>query len=308
MGRPLHDQLIARGILCRIYGPVGSHEDLLPYLVRRLLENGANSSFVNQIANAKTPLEKLIASPVTLVRSYAEIRNPRIPLPKDIYGTARVNSKGLDLSHLSELQQLAEQMSQFDNYLWQATPLRQPMNNQLAEIIKNPSDHRQIVGHCLSASKTDVEQALKNAEHAFFDWQQRCVDERADLLLKAAELLEKHRAELICLTVREAGKTLAAGIAEVREAVDFCRYYSAIARHILAPQILPGPTGETNTLFMRGRGPIVCISPWNFPVAIFTGQIAAALMAGNTVIAKPAEQTPLVRTVYRGIISFGRYS
>lgn len=294
MGRALHDLLIEREILCRIYAPVGSHEDLLPYLVRRLLENGANSSFVNQIADPQTPLEKLVASPVARVRAYTQIPNPCIPLPKDIFAPVRVNSAGLDLSDPRELQILEKAMQKWTDYLWQATPLCQPMNHSRAEIVRNPADHRQIVGHVLPAAKADVESALTRSKQAFPEWNQRPVRERADLLLTAAELLEKHREELICLTAREAGKTLAAGIAEVREAVDFCRYYSQLALDLLSPHDLPGPTGESNTLRLSGRGPMACISPWNFPIAIFTGQIAAALITGNTVIAKPAEQTPLV--------------
>ena len=146
----------------------------------------------------------------------------------------------------------------------------------------------------MTATKADVEQAIVNAVQAFPAWNRRTVQQRADILLKAAELFEQHREELICLTAREAGKTLAAGISEVREAVDFCRYYSQIALKMLADQTMPGPTGESNTLRLSGRGPLLCISPWNFPIAIFTGQIAAALITGNAVIAKPAEQTPLV--------------
>lgn len=294
MGRALHDQLIERGILCRIYAPVGSHQDLLPYLVRRLLENGANSSFVNQIAHPQTPLEKLIASPVAAVRTFTTIPNPKIPLPRDIYGPGRSNSAGLDLSDPRVLQHLETAMHAFKNHLCQATPLRQPMNNRQAELVRNPADQRDIVGHVLMATKADVEQALANAVQAFPAWNQRSVRERADLLLKTAELLEQHREELINLTTREAGKTFANGIAEVREAVDFCRYYSELALTILSPQQLPGPTGESNTLRLSGRGPMVAISPWNFPIAIFTGQIAASLITGNVVIAKPAEQTPLV--------------
>jgi RHH-type transcriptional regulator, proline utilization regulon repressor / proline dehydrogenase / delta 1-pyrroline-5-carboxylate dehydrogenase len=293
MGRALHDQLIDRNILCRIYGPVGSHEDLLPYLVRRLLENGANSSFVNQINNPNTPLQKLVASPVALVRSYEQIPNPKIPLPKNIFAPARLNSAGLDLSDICEWERLQDSLRAFGDHQWQAAPLRQPIDHRQAAAIYNPADRRQIVGQVLSASKMDVETALARSTAAFTEWNRLPVQERASLLLKAAELLEKNRDELICLTAREAGKTLAAGIAEVREAVDFCRYYSQIAQTLLVPQDLPGPTGESNTLRLAGRGPMLCISPWNFPIAIFTGQIAAALMTGNTVIAKPAEQTPL---------------
>ncbi len=293
MGRALHDQLIERGIACRIYAPVGSHEDLLPYLVRRLLENGANSSFVNQLANPKIPINKLISNPVERIKSFDSISNPKIPLPKNIFGPGRLNSAGIDLSDEQEYQKLQNSMQPFLNHLWQATPLLQPMNHRLAELLLNPADHRQVVGHVLSATKTDVEQALQNAVQAFPLWNQRTVRQRVDSLLHAAELLEKNRGELVSLASREAGKTLAAGIAEVREAVDFCRYYSQIALKTMTPREQNGATGESNALRLSGRGPLACISPWNFPIAIFTGQIVAALVTGNVVIAKPAEQTPL---------------
>lgn len=286
MGRALHDELIKRGFLCRIYAPVGSHEDLLPYLVRRLLENGANNSFVNQIADPKISVEKLVTNPVTQVQGYSVIPNPKI--------LNRFQSQGVDLSNPNELQKLTAEMAVFLHQQWQATPMCQPMINSTALMIRNPSDQGDIVGHVLSASKADVEKACANALESFASWSQRPVADRAELLLKAAELLEKNRAELITLTAREAGKTLAAGIAEIREAIDFCCYYGELAKKILAPQAMPGPTGETNTLRLQGRGPILCISPWNFPIAIFVGQITAALVTGNTVIAKPAEQTPLV--------------
>jgi RHH-type transcriptional regulator, proline utilization regulon repressor / proline dehydrogenase / delta 1-pyrroline-5-carboxylate dehydrogenase len=293
MGRALHDQLIERGIACRIYAPVGSHEDLLPYLVRRLLENGANSSFVNQLANPKIPVNKLIINPIERLKSFDSIPNPKIPLPKDIFGAGRLNSAGIDLTDEHEYQKLQKSMQPFLNHLWQATPLLQPMNHRQAELLLNPADHRQVVGHVLSATKADVEQALLHAVQAFPSWNQRTVRQRVDILLHAAELLEKNRGELVCLAVREAGKTVAAGIGEVREAVDFCRYYSQIALKTIAPRNLNGATGESNTVRLSGRGPLLCISPWNFPIAIFTGQIVAALVTGNVVIAKPAEQTPL---------------
>ncbi len=294
MGRELHDQLLKMGMTCRIYAPVGSHEDLLPYLVRRLLENGANSSFVNQIANMRTTNEKLIVNPIQRTRDYQQIPNPKIPLPKDIFMPERINSYGIDLSHEHERERLLETIKSYANHSWQATALGLPMLMQKAEMIKNPADHRHIVGHVLSATKKDIDTAISNSLAAFPNWDTQNFRARAGILLKAADLLEKNAGELIALTTFEAGKTLSSGISEVREAVDFCRYYSALATKLMQPQELPGPTGEANTLFLQGRGPIVCISPWNFPIAIFCGQIAAALVTGNTVLAKPAEQTPLV--------------
>lgn len=294
MGRELHDQVLEKGLTCRIYAPVGSHEDLLPYLVRRLLENGANSSFVNQIANSKTPIEKLVMNPIQKVRVYSQMQNPKIPLPQDIFMPERKNSYGIDLSDSHERDRLLQVINKFATQVWQATPMRKLMNLALAEMIKNPADQRHIVGHVLSASKAEVDEAVVRSLTAFPKWDATDYQNRAKTLLIAADLMEKHAAELIALTTFEAGKTLSAGIAEVREAVDFCRYYSALAERTLKPEPLPGPTGESNILFLQGRGPIVCISPWNFPIAIFTGQIAAALVTGNTVLAKPAEQTPLV--------------
>ncbi|MBS0351275.1 MAG: bifunctional proline dehydrogenase/L-glutamate gamma-semialdehyde dehydrogenase PutA [Proteobacteria bacterium] len=292
MGRALHDILVERGYLCRIYGPVGSHEDLLPYLVRRLLENGANSSFVNQIANPKTPLENLITSPLEKLTKYPSIPNPKIPLPKDIYGSERLNSSGVDLSDSQVWRSLEMELAPFIERVWQAAPFCGPLREN-HQIITNPADRSQIVGQVSSANEQDIARALNQAVTFFDNWNRKPVQERANCLLRAAELLEANRAELLCLMSREAGKNLFSGISEIREAVDFCRYYSQVALKIQFPASLPGPTGETNTLMLSGRGPILCISPWNFPVAIFTGQIAAALVTGNTVIAKPAEQTPL---------------
>lgn len=295
MGASLHDQLIQQGHSCRVYAPVGSHEDLLPYLVRRLLENGANSSFVNQIADKDIPLEQLIASPVQQLQSTYPKYNPYIPLPQAIFGERRVNSRGLDYTDAKVLQQLQQDMAPF----WDKKYLATPMHRQLQKTDErvddtNPADRNEVVGYIVHASKLEADQALARAQQAFTKWDHVALEDRAALLCKVADTLEQHHAEIMVLTAREAGKVLTDTIAEVREAVDFCRYYAEMALKTLAPQQLTGYTGETNTLRMQGRGVMLCISPWNFPVAIFVGQIAASLVAGNCVIAKPAEQTSLV--------------
>jgi len=294
MGTSLHDQLVKRGIPCRVYAPVGSHEDLLPYLVRRLLENGANSSFVNRIADPDVSIDDIIEDPIAHTEKLKVIPNPHIPLPKDLFGDVRENSSGIDLSNHRALYNLETEMSHFDKKTsWTAGPFcRRAKSSDVA--ILNPTDHRDVIGYCAYATEEDIEKALVSSVKAFPEWSDRDVNERADILLKAAKKLENQHAELMMLAVREAGKVIPDAISEVREAIDFCRYYAEQARELMAPQTMPGPTGESNVLRMHACGPMLCISPWNFPVAIFTGQISAALVTGNTVIAKPAETTPLV--------------
>ncbi|MBS0375435.1 MAG: bifunctional proline dehydrogenase/L-glutamate gamma-semialdehyde dehydrogenase PutA [Proteobacteria bacterium] len=287
---------------CRVYAPVGSHEDLLPYLVRRLLENGANTSFVNRIVDARLPAAEIAADPVAFVESLASAAHPRIPLPARIFGAERPNSAGLNLADgrvLAELESGAR-ATLADTRV--AVPLVEGRARaERAQALKrgapvtSPADRRDVVGAVVEAQAADVRDALAAATAAFPDWDRTPAVERALCLERAAEAFESHRAPFIALLTREAGKSIADGVAEVREAVDFLRYYAQRARLEFArPQPLPGPTGESNELVLRGRGVFVCISPWNFPLAIFTGQVAAALAAGNTVIAKPAEQTPLV--------------
>ena len=294
MGDALHDQLVDQGILCRVYAPVGSHEALLPYLVRRLLENGANSSFVNQIADKTIPLEKLIGSPVAALSALDCKANPSIPLPRQLYGESRLNSFGIDFTDYNELRTLQEQMTPFWTKKYNALPALRKSKDEHVHSVLNPANYDDIVGSVVYANEADVDAALQRAAIAFKVWDHTDLAARADILVKIADLLEAHYAELIVLCVREAGKVLTDAIAEVREAIDFCRYYAVIARQTLAPKELIGYTGESNTLRMRGRGVMLCISPWNFPVAIFIGQVVAALVAGNCVIAKPAEQTSLV--------------
>ncbi|MCW0405783.1 bifunctional proline dehydrogenase/L-glutamate gamma-semialdehyde dehydrogenase PutA [Xanthomonas sacchari] len=301
MGDDLYAEVIPAdrlGVPCRVYAPVGSHEDLLPYLVRRLLENGANSSFVNRITDEDVAIEDLIRDPVEAVSAFASIPHPKIPLPVDLLRSQnhnRKNSMGANLANDNDLRALADQLNTALKP-WQAAPLVPGAviaGDALA--VANPADHRQIVGHWKPADAATVEKALSNAAAAYPAWNRTPAASRATILEHAADLLEARMPEFMALCVKEAGKTLPDGVAEVREAVDFLRYYAGQARaQFGAPERLPGPTGESNELQLHGRGVFVCISPWNFPLAIFLGQVAAALAAGNSVIAKPAEQTNLV--------------
>ena len=299
MGEALYEQVVGPeklGLAARIYAPVGSHEDLLAYLVRRLLENGANTSFVNRIVDEKAPIEELIADPVVRVRRLPVKPHPRIPLPVALYGEERRNSRGIDLTDLDELVPLAQAMDAAAAATWSAAPLIGGIaRGGKAKTGTNPADRRQTVGQVTDAGKADVEDALARAARAAPDWDATLAGERAATLERAADLMEQNRAALMTLAVREAGKTLPDALAEVREAVDFCRYYAQRARaDFAAPLVLPGPTGERNQIALNGRGVFACISPWNFPLAIFMGQVTAALAAGNAVVAKPAEQTPLI--------------
>ncbi|MFN6507388.1 bifunctional proline dehydrogenase/L-glutamate gamma-semialdehyde dehydrogenase PutA [Xanthomonas translucens] len=301
MGDDLYAEVIPAGRLgvpCRVYAPVGSHEDLLPYLVRRLLENGANSSFVNRITDEDVAIEDLIRDPVEAVSAFASIPHPKIPLPADLLRSQnhnRKNSMGANLANDNDLRALADQLNAAIKP-WQAAPLVPgAVLAGDALPVTNPADRRQVVGRWQPADAATVEKALANAVAAQPGWNRTPAASRATILEHAADLLEARLPEFIALCVKEAGKTLPDGVAEVREAVDFLRYYAGQARaQFGAPERLPGPTGESNELQLHGRGVFVCISPWNFPLAIFLGQVAAALAAGNSVIAKPAEQTNLV--------------
>lgn len=298
MGADLYAEVIGASNLnvpCRVYAPVGSHEDLLPYLVRRLLENGANTSFVNRIVDEKLDPRTLVADPVLTVRHMTSIPHPKIPLPIALYGADRKNSMGINLANENDLRQLADQINQSLRFT-RATPLVPGYSpSGTAQAITSPQDRRQKVGEWVAADALGVAKAIDNAQAAQSDWDQRPVAARAALLEHAADLLEGRIAEYMALCTREAGKSLLDGIAEVREAVDFLRYYANHARKLMGqPEQLPGPTGESNQLHLHGRGIFVAISPWNFPLAIFMGQVAAALVTGNCVIAKPAEQTNLI--------------
>jgi RHH-type proline utilization regulon transcriptional repressor/proline dehydrogenase/delta 1-pyrroline-5-carboxylate dehydrogenase len=298
MGADLYAEVIGERHLdvpCRVYAPVGSHEDLLPYLVRRLLENGANTSFVNRVVDENVSIRDLVADPCETVRAFSSKPHPRIALPVGLYGEQRKNSMGVNLASDNELKALAEAIN-VPRGPWVAGPLVPgATSNEPARQITSPTDRRQVIGESRNADAATMEKALANGVAAQPDWDTLPAASRATILEYAADLLEQRRGEFIALCVREAGKTIPAAISEVREAADMCRYYAALSRKLFGqPEALPGPTGESNQLFLRGRGVFVCISPWNFPLAIFMGQVAAGLAAGNAVIAKPSEQTTLI--------------
>ena len=287
MGEPLYEQVPDRP--CRIYAPVGTHETLLAYLVRRLLENGANTSFVNRIADESLGLEELVQDPVQTVAAFAAqdgrvgAPHPAIQRPRELYGPARDNSRGLDLADERTLAELSERFAVDAATAWRAEPLiAQGAPQGPWQVVYNPADPRDEVGQVREASPEDVQSALAAAVLATASWTGTPPTERAALLEAAAANLQDDTAALVPLLVREAGKTCANAVAEVREAVDFLRYYAAEVRR------------DFDNASHVPLGPVVCISPWNFPLAIFTGQVAAALAAGNVVLAKPAEQTPLV--------------
>lgn len=306
MGEDLYNEVIPADRLdvpCRVYAPVGSHEDLLPYLVRRLLENGANSSFVNRITDEDVPVEDLVRDPLDTVAGFDTIPHPQIPLPVELYRSFadrlpycdRSNSMGINLANDDALRELADRINAAYRDDWFAGPLVPGANpDGESRPVTNPADLREVVGHWRAADGATVEQALENAVAAQPKWNAMPAAGRAAILEHAADLLEQRMPEFIAMCTRDAGKTILDGVGEVREAVDFLRYYGAQVRTMFNPEPLPGPTGETNVLELHGRGVFVCISPWNFPLAIYIGQVAAALATGNAVIAKPAEQTNLV--------------
>ncbi len=297
MGEALYDGAKAEwgDVVVRAYAPVGGHEELLPYLVRRLLENGANSSFVHALLDERVPAADVAADPITSVEAQPD-RHPKIPVPMNIYGD-RQNSLGRDYSQATDRERHAAALERVDSEKLTAGPiiggkLRAGVNPQ---DVTNPYDRTRILGHVSEASVEDVDAAVNAAANAQFAWDRLGGAGRAPVLRAMADALEADLDRLVALLSREAGKTLNDGVAEVREAADFCRYYALLAeRDFGGRQTLKGPTGETNELVLHGRGVFASISPWNFPLAIFTGQIAAALAAGNAVVAKPAEQTPLI--------------
>ena len=270
MGEALYAQLAEDhpDIACRTYAPVGSHRDLLAYLVRRLLENGANSSFVALAADEAIPVSTLLRRPADIIGSAAHAAHPNIPLPRDLFSPQRTNSRGLEFGERAALNQLVAELS---------TKALPP------------------AGSVTDATSAEANAAVSAARNGFKTWSRTRTATRAGILEKAADLLEQRAAHFIALLQGEGGKTLDDALSEVREAVDFCRYYAAQGREQFGDgKAMPGPTGESNVLALRGRGVFIAISPWNFPLAIFLGQVTAALMAGNAVVAKPAEQTPLI--------------
>ncbi len=299
MGEGLYEELakLERGLgeeptPVRLYAPVGSHKELLAYLVRRLLENGANSSFVNRIADEEVPVDELVRDPVAELEKLEPKRNPAIPLPNAIFGKGRLNSAGADLSDPAVRDPLMAKLRKLETKTWTAWPTGGRGGE--TQRICSPHDRSIEVGVVHFASDEDVDRMVRSALGSQIEWDKLGGMARAELLDRAADLFEEHREELFSLCIREAGKTVVDAVLEVREAVDFLRYYASEARRLSEPTGLPGPTGELNELRMHGRGVFVCISPWNFPLAIFIGPVAAALAAGNAAIAKPAEQTPLI--------------
>lgn len=310
MGEVVH-QTINRDqqIATRIYAPVGPRRHLLPYLVRRLLENGANSSFVSRVASSDAALAQLTQHPAIVAQTLNPVMNPRITRPDDLFMPMRKNSSGVDFSDSLRVDELLRQMVQANR---QSLPLTAvPIINQPAadsprdavvaptsaaapHVVTNPGNLRQTLGQVQYTTAAQAAEALQCASIYAPEWRSTSTAQRSAMLFKVAELLEHEKPALMALCVREAGKTLMDADAEVREAVDFCRYYATTAQQLLAVQLLPGVVGETNQLHWQGRGPFLCISPWNFPLAIFTGQAMAALVAGNPVLLKPAEQTSLI--------------
>ena len=298
MGEALYDAAAARSncLTLRAYAPVGGHEDLLPYLVRRLLENGANTSFVHALLDEKVPASDVVSDPIDSVEARPG-PHPRIPLPVDLYGESRKNSMGRDLTIRAERERLLSELRRLDGHRIDAGPLVEGRlrAGEGAQTMRSPSDRNRVIGSAAESAKADIDAAFTAARAAQPAWDARTGRGRGAVLRKVGDLIERDGDRLMALLSREAGKSWLDAIAEVREAADFCRYYARLAeRDFSEAEVLTGPAGETNTLSLHGRGVFVCISPWNFPLAIFTGQIAASLAAGNAVLAKAAEQTPLI--------------
>ncbi len=280
----------------RTYAPVGPHDDLLAYLVRRLLENGANSSFVNRFLDEQLDPRDLVRDPIEAVRQYECIGHPGIGLPGDLFAPQRKNSAGCDLTDAAEVAALRAAYEVTRSERFRAAPIVSgSMGGGSRVMVVNPADRGDKVGECVDCVEHDLDRAFSLAANEQPEWDARGGAARAEIVESFAERLEQDRDRLISILCREAGKTVPDAVDEVREAVDFCRYYAGQARERFEqPTSMPGPTGESNELFLQGRGVFVCISPWNFPLAICTGQVAAALCAGNTVLAKPAEETPII--------------
>ncbi len=304
MGEAIYDPIVGEtGMLkrsCRIYAPVGGHENLLAYLVRRLLENGANTSFVNRLADEESPIDELIRDPVATAeaeRSGQATSQPLLTRPRDIFMPARPAASGLALSQSNVRTALFAEMGDALDDVYETGPIiggTDMLTGEGASIVTCPHDRRERIGSVEVTTPAQAETAIARATHASRDWNKLGGEKRANILSAAADLFERDKPRLMAVIMREGGKTLEDAQGDVREAIDFLRYYALEARRLFSGStVLPGPTGERNVLSLHGRGVFACISPWNFPLAIFTGQVAAALAAGNAVLAKPAEQTPV---------------
>jgi len=295
MGEVLYAALLDElpDLTCRVYAPVGGYSDLLAYLVRRLLENGANSSFVSVAADPAVPVESILRRPQSWISDASHARHSHIPLPRDLFGPTRRNSTGVEFGDRASLEALLAEVRSAPQETRASSLVDGVAVAGRERPVNSPIDGKTI-GAVQEGDEAIVAAALSTAQAAFSKWSASSIEDRAVVLERVGDLIEKNRGRLIALLQNEGGKTIDDCVSEVREAVDYCRYYASEARRTLAPRSLPGPTGESNELRMRGRGVFICISPWNFPLAIFTGQIAGALAAGNCVVAKPAEQTPLV--------------
>ncbi len=297
MGEALYAQLSKDhpDLAYRTYAPVGSHRDLLAYLVRRLLENGANSSFVALAADDTVPVATLLRRPADIIGTAANARHPNIPVPGDLYQPQRRNSRGIEFGDRAALSELLAAVAAETAPVAATTIINGQTGTGAARHIVSPIDQTLQVGSIIDPTPEDANAAMAAAREGFISWSRTSAETRAKILERASDLLERRAARFIALLQREGGKTLDDALSEVREATDFCRYYAAQGRDLFgADKTMPGPTGESNALRLRGRGVFVAISPWNFPLAIFTGQVTAALMAGNAAVAKPAEQTPLI--------------
>jgi RHH-type proline utilization regulon transcriptional repressor/proline dehydrogenase/delta 1-pyrroline-5-carboxylate dehydrogenase len=298
MGEALYGHLLAKdeGFACRTYAPVGGHTDLLAYLVRRLLENGANSSFVAVAADPGVPVETLLVPPANQIGVATAAANPKLPLPARLYGPERQNSAGVELGHRAAREALMGEVKGAGKTRFSAAPILAGHERKggAARPVISPIDATPVA-QVIETGKADCDEAIRISIAGFAHWSRRPVSSRAKALRLAAEALERDHASYLHLLQAEAGKTIDDAIAELREAVDFLRYYASEGEKLfIDSQLLPGPTGEENRLALRGRGVFICIAPWNFPLAIFIGQIAAALIAGNAVVAKPAPQTPMI--------------
>ncbi len=292
MGAPIYTALRKHypKLRVRIYGPVGEHKELLPYLVRRVLENGANNSFLKQLLEPSTQIDQLCQHPLS-----TNTHEQELLLPDDIYLPARCNSKGINLANETEREKLLNELEQLKNHIWQSDVIvnEKYHHTEIVDILSPYDGH--FVGTCHSVDQVTAMEALTKAQEYFGIWRHTDAQERSEILRRYANKLEGHQTEIISLLIRESGKTIPDALNELRETIDFAIYYANTGQSLFSkPSNLPSLTGEQNTLELRGRGVFLCISPWNFPLAIFSGQVCAALMAGNTVLAKPAELTPLI--------------